>query len=277
MAHQGADQATEGLGSRAVTAFFLALVALISAALPASPVESFPGNATADYQLGGAYGTASGVDVLTRDRTEEPAAGLYNICYVNAFQTQPGELRWWKTHHPGLLLKSAEGDLVRDPDWADEVLLDIRTEAKRRQLSVIEGAWFKDCAESGYQAVEPDNLDSWNRSDGLLTRQMAVAFARRMISRAHGFGLAIGQKNSAELDGSRLGFDFAVAEECEVYRECETYLLNFGRNVIEIEYTDNGRAAFRRACSARGQRIAVLLRDRDLVTANHRDYVYEAC
>ncbi|MDQ3157508.1 MAG: endo alpha-1,4 polygalactosaminidase [Actinomycetota bacterium] len=260
-----------------MTALFLALVALIFTALPAPPVESLPTDATADYQLGGTYEPASGVGVLTRDRTERPAAGLYNICYVNAFQTQPGKLRWWEAHHPGLLLRSAEGDLVRDPDWPDEVLLDIRTEAKRRQLSRIEDAWFKGCAASGYQAVEPDNLDSWTRSDGLLTRDMAVAFARSLISGAHGFGLAIGQKNSAELAGRRLGFDFAVAEECEVYRECETYLRNFDRNVIEIEYTDNGRAAFRRACSSRGQRIAVLLRDRDLVAANHHDYVYEAC
>ena len=260
-----------------MTAFFLALVALILAALPAPPVEPLPRNATADYQLGRAYEPARGVDVLTRDRTEKPAAGLYNICYVNAFQTQPGELRWWKDHYPGLLLRSAEGDLVRDPDWPDEVLLDIRTEAKRRQLSGIEGAWLKGCAKSGYQAVEPDNLDSWTRSDGLLTRRMAVAFARSLISSAHGSGLAIGQKNSAELDGHRLGFDFAVAEECEVYRECATYLRIFDRNVIEIEYTDNGRAAFRRACSSRGQRIAVLLRDRDLVAPNHHDYIYEAC
>ena len=260
-----------------MTAFFLAFVALILAALPAPPVESLPHNATADYQLGGAYEPAPGVDVLTRDRAEKPATGLYNICYVNAFQTQPGELRWWKAHHPGLLLRSANGDLVRDPDWPDEVLLDIRTEAKRRQLSGIEGAWLKGCAESGYQAVEPDNLDSWTRSDGLLTRRMAIAFARTLISSAHGSGLAIGQKNLAELDGRRLGFDFAVTEECEVHRECAMYLRNFGGHVIEIEYTDNGRAAFRRACSRRAQQIAVLLGDRDLVTPNHHDHVYEAC
>jgi len=63
----------------------------------------------------------------------------------------------------------------------------------------------------------------------------------------------------------------------EVYRECASYLRRFGEHVIEIEYTDNGRTAFRRACSTHGRQISVLLRDRDLATNHHRNYVYEAC
>jgi len=258
-------------------AFFLALAALIVSVLPTPALRPPPANAAADYQLGGAYTPQAGVTVVMRDRTEKTASGLYNICYVNAFQTQPGERSWWENNHPSLLLRSAKGKLIGDPDWPDEFLLDIRTAAKRRELAGIVGTWFKGCAASGYKAVEPDNLDSWTRSHGLLKLSDTTAFARTMVASAHSHGLAIAQKNAAELIGSRIGFDFAVTEECEVHRECAAYLRRFGDHVIEVEYTDNGRTAYRRACSTHGRSISVLRRDRDLVTNHHRNHVYEAC
>lgn len=259
-----------------MTVVFLIVIAFLAGSLRTGP-ELPPTDATADYQLGGVYAPAPGVAVVTRDRTEKPAPGLYNICYVNAFQTQPGQLRWWQSHHPELLLTTAKGDLVRDPDWPDEVLFDIRTDENRSRLSAIVGRWFESCAVDGYQAVEPDNLDSWTRSGGLLKRSHATDTARRMVGEAHGHNLAIGQKNAAELDGSAIGFDFAVAEECEVYRECDAFVAGYGRHVIEIEYSDNGLSAFKRACADHGKDITVLLRDRELVTDEHPDYVYEAC
>src|SRR5690606_18115219 len=50
-----------------------------------------PPNARFDYQLGGAYTPPGGVQIVSRDREATPAAGAYNICYVNGFQIQPGE------------------------------------------------------------------------------------------------------------------------------------------------------------------------------------------
>ncbi len=50
-----------------------------------------PVNAGFDYQLGGDYPPPTGVTVVTRDVTGSPAPGTYGICYVNAFQTQPGQ------------------------------------------------------------------------------------------------------------------------------------------------------------------------------------------
>ena len=49
-------------------------------------------------------------------------------------------------------------------------------------------------------------------------------------------GLAAGQKNLAGFDGRRVGYDFAVAEECGRYRECGSYVAHHGRRVIVIEY-----------------------------------------
>src|SRR5262247_2141813 len=63
-----------------------------------------PENAGLDYQLGGAYPPPSGVQIVSRDRTASPAAGLYSICYVNGFQIQPGEAASWMKDHADLIL-----------------------------------------------------------------------------------------------------------------------------------------------------------------------------
>jgi hypothetical protein len=97
------------------------------------------------------------------------------------------------------------------------------------------------------------------------------------VAKAHGAGLAIGQKNAADFDGRALGFDFAVTEECAVYDECGGYLTAYGDQVYEIEYTDNGLDAYRRACADHGARISILLRDRDVAAAGDAGYHSESC
>jgi hypothetical protein len=83
------------------------------------------------------------------------------------------------------------------------------------------GGWSDGCAADGFAAVEPDSLDSWTRSRGLLDRADAVALARLLVERAHAAGLAVAQKDAAELTGAGPGFDFAVAEDCGAYDECD--------------------------------------------------------
>lgn len=246
-------------------------------ALTAGPVTLPPTAGVADYQLGGAYEPAPGVQIVTRDRTDSPAPGRYSICYVNSFQTQPGSLGWWKRMHPSLLLRDGKGRLVRDAGWPDEVLLDIRTPAKRAALAAINRTWFDQCARKGFDAVEPDNLDSWTRSGGRLTSSQAISFSRRLVRAAHRSQLAIAQKNTPQLSRRGVGFDFAVAEECEVYRECAAYTRTYGTRLIEIEYTDNGTAAFTRACAARAGRASILLRDRDVVRRGSKGYDFRSC
>jgi hypothetical protein len=255
------------------------LIAAIATALAltATPISLPPTAGVADYQLGGSYEPAANVQIVTRDRSEPAPPGRYSICYVNSFQTQPGTLRWWKSKHPSLLLRDARGRLVRDPDWPDEVLLDIRTSARRKALGDLNRAWFEQCRRTGYDAVEPDNLDSWTRSKGRLRKQHAVSFARRLVRGAHASGTAIAQKNAPQLSRLGIGFDFAVVEECEVYRECGAYTRTYGSRMIEIEYTDNGRRAFARACAKRSGRASILLRDRDVVPRGSRHYVSRTC
>ena len=239
-----------------------------------------PVNAAADYQLGGGYAPARGVRIVTRDVTERPAPGMYGICYVNAFQTQSGTASWWLHAHPNLVLRTASGAIVRDPGWPDEMLLDTSMPGKRTTLAAIVGIWLSRCARARYRAVEPDNLDSWTRSRGRLTMRMNAAFAALVVRRAHALGLAVAQKNDTDMLALRAttGFDFAVAEECQVYSECAAYQHVYGRHLIEIEYSDaGGRPNFRAACRARGAAVTIVYRDRDLVPRGHAGYVFATC
>ncbi|MFI6010639.1 endo alpha-1,4 polygalactosaminidase [Streptomyces sp. NPDC051243] len=228
-----------------------------------------------DYQIGGAYPPPTGVRAVSRDRTAKPAPGVYNICYVNAFQAQPDAESWWEDHHPDLLLRDDDGALVVDEDW-DEALLDISTAAKRERLAGIVGKWIDGCAEAGFQAIEADNLDSNERSDGLLTAADDLAFGKLLAARAHAAGLAIGQKNAAGMaqQGRRLGFDFAVAEECGQYDECGAYADAYDDRVLVIEYRADGLAA---ACAGWGDRLSVVLRDLDVVKAGESGYRRRTC
>jgi hypothetical protein len=261
----------------AIATALTALLAPVHA--PASAVAAPPVHGRFDYQIGGAYRPAGSVTVVDRDWHDRPAVGTYSVCYVNAFQTQPEEDGWWRRHHPHLLLHDAAGRRVEDPGWPGEFLLDTSTATHRSRLAHIVGGWMRSCRAKGFAGVEPDNLDSWSRSHHLLSRHDNIAFARLLVRRAHRLGLAIAQKNAVEIarTGHRIGFDFAIAEECQVYAECSGYRAAYGRHVIEIEYTDNPRRYFRTACARRGDAVSVVLRDRDVVPRGHRGYVERWC
>jgi hypothetical protein len=230
------------------------LVAAVVLAVPALPTGT-----DVDYQLGGATDPPANVGIVVRDRTEPPAANRFDVCYVNGFQAQPGEARFWRKHRD-LLLHDADGHLVVDEAWG-ETLLDVRTPAKRKALARIEGRWVRGCARRGYDAAEYDNLDSFTRSDGLISKAQAVRFAKLLVDRTHSSGLAAGQKNLAGFDGTRIGYDFAVAEECGRYDECQRYVDHFGDQVLMVEYREQDFAA---TCASYGPTHAVELRDLDL-------------
>jgi hypothetical protein len=231
-----------------------------------------PAHAGFDYQLGGAYPPPAGVTVVTRDHDAAPAAGRYDICYVNAFQVQPGAERDWD---PDLLLRDDRGRVVYDRDWG-EALLDIRTAAERQRIAAVVDGWIDRCAAKGYQAVEPDNYDSYTRSAKLLTPAEAEAYIALLSAHAHADGLAVAQKNTPELsrDRARTGLDFAVAEECGTYDECGAYTAAFGDHVLVVEYT---AAGLRKACAGWGGELSVVRRDRDVSPAGSPGYVRRTC
>lgn len=244
---------------------WLAILVLLTGAVVAPPGASAaseptlpPTGTDVDYQLGGSGPLPAHVGIVVRDRGARPSSRAYSVCYVNGFQTQPEERSFWR-RHLDLVLRHG-GRPVVDEAWG-EWLLDIRTAEKRRRLARIVGRWVAGCAEDGYQAVEYDNLDSYTRSKGLLTGRQASRYASLLVGRAHAAGLAAAQKNRAGWDGTAVGYDFAIAEECGRWRECASYVSDYGRQVLVVEYR---RKDFRRTCRHHGARLPVVLRDRAL-------------
>ncbi|KAK1222321.1 hypothetical protein PQX77_014861 [Marasmius sp. AFHP31] len=273
-----------------------------SAATTKRAVTPLPANGKFDYQIGGVYTPASDVRVVTRDREASPVSGKYNICYVNAFQTQPGEQSLWQSKYTftisqyvsrptafppllapqndHLLLRRPDGSYFIDDDWPDEFILDTSTDANRQAIATIVNGWISDCASKGFNAIEADNLDTFTRTDGLLTKANNLAYAKLLADHAHSLNLAFGQKNAAEL-GSQgkqtVGFDFAVAEECQEFDECDEYTDAYGNQVLEIEYVSNGLQTWQDACNARGSSISIIYRDVEVVAAGQGGYEYREC
>ncbi|HEY4267723.1 MAG TPA: endo alpha-1,4 polygalactosaminidase [Galbitalea sp.] len=255
-----------------------------SPVLSSRGIQPLPTGAKVDYQLGGGYSAPSGVSVVTRDSTDQPAAGLYNICYVNGFQTQGEDRAFWLDEHPTLILRSprgtAPGTPITDPGWPDEMILDTSTPAKRASIATTLSTTLRACANKGFDAVEFDNLDSYTRSHGRLGLRDNVAEARLLVSAAHRLGLAAGQKNTPQLGRTGpvvIHFDFAVAEECYRYDECAGYTKFYGAKVIDIEYTGALRGSFAATCAAKQTPPMTILRDRDLLTPDSSKYVYGSC
>jgi Glycoside-hydrolase family GH114 len=228
-----------------------------------------------DYQLGGSYEPASDVRVVGRDRTGPPSPDRYSICYVNGFQTQPDARSFWLDQHPDLLVRDQAGRPVIDPGWPDELILDASTGAKRQALADIVGAWIDGCATDGFDAVEIDNLDTFARFPEQLRADDAIDLAGRYADRAHAAGLAIAQKNTAELLDriDRIGFDFAVVEECNRYDECEAFADAYDDRVFVIEYD---QASFERGCRDHPE-LALVLRDLQLSKPGDPGYVRATC
>ncbi len=231
-------------------------------------------NASFDYQLGEAYAPPPGVEILSRDRNASLAPGIYTICYVNGFQTQPDERAFWTSTHPDLLLRDASGGLVIDPDWG-EIILDVRTASNRAALAAVVGGWIQGCAAAGFDAVEIDNLDTYARSGGLVSQDDAVAFMRMLSQIAHAVRLPIAQKNAAEVLARRteMGTDFAIVEECNRYSECGDFIAVYGTQVYVIEYR---RGDFDRGCRDFPE-LSIVLRDLNLTAPGARSYVYDGC
>jgi hypothetical protein len=239
-----------------------------------SPAQVFPGGAQFDYQLGGGYEPPEGVSVVVRDATDGPAAGMYSICYLNAFQTQPQSAESWQA--AGLLLE-VDGKPLADPNWPDEYLLDTGSTSTREAIAARIAQDILQCANKGFDAVELDNLDSYGRSSGQLTFEDNFEVAKVLVKRAHNLGLLVGQKNAAEESGRLrdIGFDFAVAEQCVEFGECSTYTDAYGADVLAIEYLEG--SGLDDPCRAADRPTTSIVRDLNLTMPDDPAYRYTAC
>lgn len=181
---------------------------------------------------------AVGADVFDLDAFDTDAAlveqlhrqGDHAVCYVNAGA--------WENWRPdaGRYPASVKGKPL--DGWPGERWLDIR---RLDVLKPIIRDRLQLCVDKGFDGVEFDNVDGRTNDTGFpLTRAHQLKFDRWLAQAAHGFGLAVGLKNTlglaAELEPS---FDFALLEQCFQYRECELAqpFIAAGKPVIDIEYS----------------------------------------
>ncbi|CAM3655090.1 endo alpha-1,4 polygalactosaminidase [Occultella aeris] len=195
---------------------------IVLAAEPGAGVELLDGVAV--YDLDGTDTSPEQVATLAE-------AGARTICYVNA-----GAWEDWRDdadEFPAEVIGAAY------PGWDGERFLDIR---RLDVLAPLMQARLDACAAAGFDAVDPDNIDSYDTETGFdLTRADAVTYALWWASAAHERGLAVGQKNAPDLVGELVdSFDFAVTEDCAADGWCAALgpYLDAGRPVFAIEYTD---------------------------------------
>lgn len=247
-------------------------------ALPPGPeikLPQFDGNF--DYQIGEIYPPAWNVDIVSRDwYAGWPVPDVYNICYVNAFQTQPddaGDRIDTRFNWPAGTVTPLE-----DGYW-DEYVINLTTPAVRQLAANHVYRMIDGCADRGFDAVEFDNLDVWTRIPGMDEyRQMTEYwfyqaetedYAKMLVDYTHSRGMAAAQKNTTNLfedrGHERIGFDFVIAESCAEYDECWIYADNYDDRVIAIEYN---YGYFNAACSRYSGRFPIVLEDEDVAAVN---------
>ena len=185
------------------------------------------------------------------------AQGTRVICYISV-----GSYEDWRPdadRFPDEILgKDYEG-------WSGEKWLDIR---RLDLLSPIMLARLDECAQKGFDAVEPDNMEIYTNDTGFpLTYEDQLRYALWLAEAAHQRGLAIGQKNAPDQTGDLVEtFDFAITEDAFYYHWAEELLpyIRGGKPVFAAEYTDLP-GDFEASCR-RAQELgfSLILKHRDL-------------
>jgi hypothetical protein len=165
------------------------------------------------------------------------AAGKKVVCYMDAGTYEPG--RPDSAQFPAALLGS---DVA---GWPGEKWLEIRPSGPHyAELQALLSARFQLCAQKGFDAVEPDNLDSYQNSGGFgATAADQLGYDKWIASTVHRLGLAVFQKNDLDQIPDLVGdFDGILDEECNKYSECGV-LAPYpaaGKPAWNAEYTDDG-------------------------------------
>jgi hypothetical protein len=207
-------------------------------------LQSAPPNNTQNvgaYDIDGWNNTAVEVSALH-------ALGLKVVCYMDAGTYEPG--RPDSSSFPA----SLRGNAVQG--WPGEYWLDVRPSGPNyATLQSIMLARFKECQSKGFDAVEPDNIDSYTNTPGFSTSPAdQIAYNEWIASTVHGLGMAVFQKNDLDQISTLLPyFDGILDEECNHNSECDTLTpyVTAGKPAWNAEYTEDGEttAMF---CSADG-------------------------
>jgi len=185
---------------------------------------TYPGDPGAEiYEIDGDAG-AQGVAAV---RAASPNA--YVVCYLSAGSWE--EWRGDADAFPATLLgNELDG-------WPGERHVDLRA---LDALAPIWEARVEECAAAGFDAIDPDNIDSYAANSGFaLTADDAAAAFELLASLAHERGMGIAQKNAPELAARLVAVgDLVVSEQCFEDDFCDLWApyLDAGKPVLDVEY-----------------------------------------
>ena len=128
--------------------------------------------------------------------------------------------------------------------WPGERWLDIR---RTDVIEPIMAARFRMCAEKGFDAVEPDNIEAFSNKSGFpITAAQQLTFNLWVAEAVHGLGMAVLQKNDGEqAEAMEPSFDGVLTEQCNQYSECALF----------TPYLQAGQAGDRRRVPLKKQRF----------------------
>jgi hypothetical protein len=237
------------------------------------------------------------------------AQGKYLVCYINVGSWDPGKedvQNWMKLDAnkkpiPGVgtypYYRYKIGNTAgNQPIWGkrygaeafnDEFWWNIFHPA----VKAIIDKRIDNCANKGFHALEPDNIDGHvyedngqliNQSGFGWSEEQITQFNRELAARVHARGLKIFQKNAADLVPSLADvYDGAIAEGCLYNEECGEYesYVRQGKPVYAIEYTDEmDENTFRQqACQSDSLPYSYVLKDRVVEPFGNEGYFRLDC
>ncbi|HTU79200.1 MAG TPA: endo alpha-1,4 polygalactosaminidase [Solirubrobacteraceae bacterium] len=229
-------QSTLGLACGALLAGIASLALVAGAARAEGGWWTLPARPTWYWQLTGKVDNDEPVEIYDIDGFENSAAevatlhaqGKRVICYIDVGTAE--DFRPDYKEFPKSVLGKPDG-------WPGERWLDIR---KLSILEPIMSARFRMCAEKGFDAVEPDNIEGYANDTGFpLTAQEQLTYNEWVAEEVHSLGMAVLQKNDGEQTPElQPYFDGAVTEQCNEYHECADFdpYLRAGEPVLNAEY-----------------------------------------
>jgi len=167
------------------------------------------------------------------------ARGVKVVCYMDAGTYEPGRPDS-STFPTSLKGKAVQG-------WPGEFWVDVRAAGPNHAaLQAIMAARFEVCHDKGFDAVEPDNLDSYENDPGFdTTAADQLAYNEWIATTVHGLGLAVFQKNDLDqVVALQPSFDGILDEECNEYSECSSLApyTAAGKPVWDAEYKEDGES-----------------------------------
>jgi len=174
------------------------------------------------YDIDGEFNTAATVNYLHNKGKKVICyfdAGVYEDYRTDAYKFQQLSPRIWG---------------AADKPWDGSSWLDIR---RVSELEPIMKARMQTCKDKGFDAIEPDEIDGWENSNGFsktpytdpqtgvthsgITYQDQLIYDKAVARWAHEIGMSIGQKGDIIQTRDLVSdFDWTLNEECYQYDEC---------------------------------------------------------